>query len=76
MKTIMKMVDEISVTHTSVLSMVDTIPPSFVYVIREVLRYIQNSEIRVDEWDDAERRLGSASRLFEYRWGGRQLYTQ
>lgn len=76
MKTIMKMVDEISVTHTSVLSMVDTIPPSFVYVIREVLRYIQNSEIRVGEWDDAERRLGSASRQFEYRWGGRQLYTQ
>lgn len=75
MKTITTMVDEISATHTSVLSLVDTIPPSFVYVMREVLRYIRDLEIRVDEWDDVERRLSSASRKFEYRWGGRQIYT-
>ena len=75
MKTIATMVDQISATHTSVLSLVDTIPPSFVYVIREVLRYVRNSEVRVEEWDDVERRLGGASRKFEYRWGGRQSLT-
>jgi hypothetical protein len=75
MKTITTMVDEISATHTSDLSLVDTIPPSFVYVIREVLRYIRNTEFKSDTWDDVERRLGSASRTFEYRWGGRQIYT-
>lgn len=75
MKTITTMVHEISTTHTSVLSLVDTIPPSFVYVIREMLRYIQNAEYRVDEWNDVERRLSSAPRKFEYRWGGRQIYT-
>lgn len=75
MRTITAMVDEISTTHTSVLSLVDTIPPSFVYVIREVLRYIHDSEIRVGDWNDVEKRLSSASRKFEYRWGGRQIYT-
>lgn len=75
MKTITTMVDEISTTHTSVLSLVDTIPPSFVYAIREVIKYIRNAEFRVDEWDDVERRLSSASRKFEYRWGGRHIYT-
>lgn len=70
METITAMVDEISTTHTSVLALVDTIPPSFVYVIREVLKYIQDAEFRAD---DVERRLSSASRKFEYRWGGRQI---
>lgn len=75
MKTIATMVDEISTTHTGVLSLVDRIPPSFVYVIREVIKYIQNAEFRVDEWDDVESRLSSSSRKFEYRWGGRQIYA-
>ncbi|GAM41448.1 hypothetical protein TCE0_042r14577 [Talaromyces pinophilus] len=75
MKTIATMVDEISTTHTSVLSLVDRIPPSFVYVIREVIKYIENAEFRVDEWDDVESRLSSSSRKFEYRWGGRQIYA-
>lgn len=75
MRTITAMVDEISTTHTSVLSLVDTIPPSFVCVIREVLRCIQDSEFRVDDCIDVERRLSSALPKFEYRWGGRQIYT-
>ncbi|EED24290.1 conserved hypothetical protein [Talaromyces stipitatus ATCC 10500] len=74
MNTITKMVDEIAASHTSTVSLVDTIPPGFLYVIRQVLQYIRESETKVDTWDEVERRLSRASLKFEYRWGGRATY--